>query len=121
MDRKAAIRDYKNTPRPMGVYAIRHVASGRLLVGTSVDLPSILNRERVQLRLGAHPNRALQADWRELGEAGFSFEVLDTLTPPETPGYDPAADLAALGALWLEKLTPWDDRGYNRKPRDPAG
>ena len=116
MNRKDLTRQYKETPRPMGVFGVRHVASGRCFVGTSRDLPAMLNRQRFQLERGVHPNRALQHDWNESGAGAFAFETLDTLPPPEDPGYDPAADLAILEALWLEKLGPWGERGYHAEP-----
>ena len=115
MDRKALIRQYKESRRPMGVFRVRNTADGRSLVGTSIDLPAMLNRQRAQLRLGAHPNRALQKDWTELGAEAFEFEILDTLTPPDEPDYDPSGDLRVLEDLWLEKLSPFDDRGYNTR------
>ena len=117
MDRKALIRQYKESRRPMGVFRVRNTADGRSLVGTSVDLPAMLNRQRAQLRLGAHPNRALQKDWNELGAETFEFEILDTLTPPDGPDYDPSGDLRVLEDLWLEKLSPFDDRGYNTRKK----
>ncbi len=103
--RKELQRAYRETPRPMGVYQIRNCASGRVLVGSSVDVPARLNRHRAQLTLGVHPSRDLQADWRALGEDAFEFTTLDTLPPRDTPDDDPAADLAALEALWRETLT----------------
>jgi hypothetical protein len=114
-DRKAMIREYKETPRTMGVGAVRHIASGKLLVIAGQDLPSLLNRHQAQLRLGAHGNRALQQDWVVHGPEGFTFEVLDTLArPADKPDYDPTDDLRALEALWLEKLAPFEPAGYNR-------
>jgi hypothetical protein len=117
VDRKALIREYKETSRPMGVYQVRNTVHGKVLVGTSVDLPSILNRHRAALRLGGHTNRGLQKDWNELGPEAFEFEVLDTLTPSDRPGYKPADDLRELEELWLEKLSPFDERGYNTRPK----
>jgi hypothetical protein len=67
----------------------------------------MLNRQRAQLRLGAHPNRA----------DAFEFEILDTLTPSDEPDYDPSDDLRVLESLWIEKLSPFDDRGYNTRKR----
>jgi hypothetical protein len=104
MDRKAQIRAYKETPRPMGVFRVRNTVNGKSLIGTSVDVPGMLNRQRFQLRAGGHPDRALQQDWNESGPEAFEFEALDTLAPPEEPGYDPAADLKMLEQMWLEKL-----------------
>lgn len=105
MDRRARIREYRENERPMGVFAVRNTVSGRWLLGTSTDLPSMLNRQRAQLRMGAHGNHAMQADWNALGPEAFTFEILDELAPPkDDPSYDPARDLAALKTLWLEKL-----------------
>jgi hypothetical protein len=117
MDRKAAIRAYKETPRPMGIYRIRNLRDGRSLVARSVDVPSALNRERTQLNLRAHRNRALQRDWIELGPDAFAFEVLDTLAAPHgRPDYDPGDDLRVLEALWLDRLQPFGERGYTPRP-----
>src|SRR5262249_777993 len=107
----------KEGRRPMGVYRVRNTATGRSLVGASVDLAAILNRHRAQLRLGLHRNAGLQKDWNELGAEAFEFEILDTLKPPARPGSDPTDDLRVLETLWLEKLSPFEDRGYNTKPK----
>jgi hypothetical protein len=120
MNKKALTREYKESRRPMGVYQIRNTANGKLLVGVSVDLTSILNRHQWDLRMGGHRNRELQKDWAEFGAEAFEFEVLDTLTPPEQPDYDPKDDLRALEELWLDKLLPFDERGYNSKPKRQA-
>ena len=94
MDRKALIREYKANRRPMGVFQVRNTLSGKVLLGSTADLPSMLNRQRAQLQMGAHPNRDLQADWRAHGPGAFAFEVLDTLTPSDEAGYDLPGGLA---------------------------
>ena len=116
MDRKTLRRDYKEGRRPMGVFRVRNTANGKSLVGSSTNLPGMLNRQRWQLDLGTHPNRELQKDWNELGPDAFVFEVLDTLTAPEQPDYDPSDDLRALEQLWLDKLSPFERGGYNTRP-----
>lgn len=101
----------------MGVYRVRNTKSRRSLVGRSVDLPASLNRERAELRFGTHRIAALQRDWNALGPDAFVFEVLDTLSPPDDrPDYDPTHDLRVLEALWLERLEPYDERGYTPRP-----
>jgi hypothetical protein len=117
MDRKSLSREYKETARPIGVFRVHNTVNGKSFVGTSVDLPSMLNRQRAQLGFGGHPNRELQREWREMGAEAFAFEVLDTLQPREEPGHDPADELRALEALWLEKLSPYGERGYNVRPK----
>lgn len=104
MDRKAAVRRYKETPRPAGVYRVLHKPSGRVLVGASTDAPAMLRRIRVQLEMDCHPNRQLQHDWSTAGEPGFVFEVVDLLDEPDSPTDDIARDLDALHELWREKL-----------------
>ena len=104
-DRRARARAYREEARPMGIWRVRNRETGQWLAGASVDAPAMLNRQRAQLRFGAHPHRALQADYRRLGADAFVFEVLDTLEPPEDrPEYDPTGDLEALEALWRERL-----------------
>jgi hypothetical protein len=117
MDRKALIREYKAKRRPMGIFQVRNALSGKVFLGSTVDLPSMLNRQRSQLQMGAHPNRPLQADWRAHGPDVFAFEVLDTLTPSDEAGYDPAADLRTLEAMWLARVSPFGERGYNVEPK----
>jgi hypothetical protein len=102
--RKALSRSYKETPRAMGVYRIAHATNSRCLIGSSADVTAILNRHRAQLRMGGHPNRALQAEWDADGPDAFTFEILDRLDPVDDPEYDPTADLLALEAMWLERL-----------------
>ena len=103
-DRRELIRRYKETPRTMGVYQVRNTRSGRCLIGASVDVPSMLNRVRAQLRMNGHPDRELQQDWETLGVEAFTFDVLDTLDPTDEPDYDPSDDLSALELLWAAKL-----------------
>jgi hypothetical protein len=116
-DRKALIRQYKETPRTRGVGRVHNTRDDKSFVVTSRDLPAFLNRQRAQLRIGSHPNGKLQEDWKALGEESFAFEVLDTLTPKDEPGYDPKDDLAVLETMWLEKLDPFEPGGYNRQPK----
>ena len=117
MNRKQLVREYKESKRPAGVYRVRCVANNKSLVGTSIDLPAMLNRQQSQLRMGGHPNKALQQDWNEHGAEAFEFEVLDTLEIPDRDGYDPKADLRTLEEMWLDKLKPYGDGGYNAEPK----
>ena len=120
-ERKEQVRQYMENPRPMGIYRVRNTVNEKALIGASVDLPSMLNRQQAQLRMGMHSNRALQDDWNQFGPEAFAFEVVDTLkVPPDQPDYDPTDDLKVLEQLWLEKLSPFGERGYNARPRQPG-
>lgn len=77
--RRDAVREYKERKLPMGAFAVRCAATGQTWVGTSKDLDQQQNRIWFGLKTGGHPNRELQAAWREHGEAAFSYRPLETL------------------------------------------
>ena len=111
-------RDFLESARPAGVFCVKNTVNGKVLIGTSNNLPAMLNRQRAQLQLNSHMNADLQSDWNREGEDAFVFEVLDTLEMPEDrPEYNPADDLKMLEQLWMDKLSPYGDQGYNRAPR----
>jgi len=113
--RKALIRQYKQTPKAMGVYAIRNTSNGKLYIGSSRDLRARVNRHQMDLKTNSDRSSAqLQQDWNQFGAAAFEFETLEQLDPLDDAGYDPGEDLELLEALWLEKLKPFVPDGYNR-------
>ncbi|HEV7518499.1 MAG TPA: GIY-YIG nuclease family protein [Thermoanaerobaculia bacterium] len=117
MDKREAKREYKEAKIAAGVYRVHNTADDRSLVGASVNVNAILNRHRAGLRMGAHENKDLQSDWNRLGETSFAFEVLDTLTGEDKPGFDVKRELATLEQLWLERFEPYGERGYNRRAK----
>ena len=118
MDRKAKKREYKNTPRPMGIYQIKNKVNGKVLIGSSVNLSAILNRFRAELKTGSCLNIDLQKEWKQFGPEMFEFKELELLEPADDPTYNPAEDLHVLESLWIEKLSPFGDKGYNKPPKD---
>jgi hypothetical protein len=116
-DRKRLKDEYKRGRREAGVFQIRNTANGKVLVVSALDLPGVMNRHRFELAAGGHMNRRLQADWDESGGDAFAFEVLDQLVPRQ--GTDPRAELTFLEDLWLERLNPYGDRGYNDPKATP--
>jgi hypothetical protein len=114
-DKSEIKRLYKLRPPDMGIYRIKNLASGKIYIGRALDLNGKLNSERFQLKNNMHMNRDLQKDFAELGEEGFSFEVLDRLQPKENPGIDQSRELKELEDMWLEKLQPYAGRGYHKE------
>lgn len=107
---KKVKRVYKGfTPR-MGVYAVKHLPSGRILLGSSPHLVGTLNGHRFRLRAGMHPERALMEDWRRDGPEAFAFEILDELDPTEDEE-KAEAELDELLSLWCERLGRRPDQG----------
>lgn len=117
MDKKAVKLDYKASRRPMGIFLIRNLANDKIFVGSSIDLPAMFNRIRFQLFGGAHPNKELESDWKLYGADKFTFEVLEEILPRDDMNYDYKADLGTLEDLWLEKLEPYGEKGYNEKKK----
>lgn len=117
-NRKALIRKYKETPRPAGIFRIRNSATGKSLIGSTVDIAGMLNRQRFQLENGSHPDKELQADWNEFGPDAFEFETLDRLSPSDKPDYDPTEDLAVLEKMWIDTLTASGEMLYRSAKRD---
>ncbi len=64
-------------PRSSGVYQIRCVPTGKIYIGSAVDLKARWDGHRRRLRRGVHHNAHLQYAWDKYGEASFEFSVLE--------------------------------------------
>jgi len=116
MDRKKElIREYKETPRPMGVFQIKNNVNGKLFLLKALDIPGIINRHQLELKRNMHRNPELQADWNRYGADAFSFDVLATLKPEAHLAEQWPAAVSELLDVWLDKLQPYEDAGYNKK------
>jgi len=102
--RRALVRQARDAFPPMGVYAIRELATGRVRVGASRNAPGTINRIRFELNLGSHKDKDLQAAWRRDGAQGFTLEVLALVKERSEPGFDYAAELEELEALYRDEL-----------------
>jgi hypothetical protein len=115
--RKEAIREYKMSHRPMGVFQIVNNRNGKVFIDSSTNIPGKINRHRFALNAGSHSSKALQSDWNQSGEDAFEFEVLEPVEPRDDPKYDYKADIDVLEDLWLEKIEPYGDKGYNERKK----
>jgi group I intron endonuclease len=114
-NKKELIKQYKQTIQEMGIYQIKNRINGKLLIGNAKNLKGILNSHKFQLKTGRHFNQALQQDFNKYGETNFDYEIIDYLKPKEDQNYNYTEDLNTLEEMWLEKLQPYDDKGYNSK------
>lgn len=114
-DKKTLKQDYKNTPRTLGVFLIRNTVNDKVFLVAAIDLAGGLNRHKFALNAGGHVNRTLQHDWTELGAGKFEFEIVEELQPPNDPSFNPRRELDFMETMWLEKLEPYGDRGYNER------
>ena len=115
VDKSEAKRKYKETLQPMGIYIVKNLVNGKILIGSSKNLPGRINRFKFGLKYGTERIPELVEDYKKYGEENFSFEVLDELKPKDDPLYDYTEDLEELEKLWVEKLQPFDNKGYNKK------
>lgn len=111
---KELIQQYKEASRPLGVFLIRNNKTDRVFLGCGIDLRGTINRHRFQLSTGNHPNRELQADWNQLGANNFAFEVIEELQPRNETSFDSKRELEFMEKMWLDKLKPYGERGYNK-------
>jgi group I intron endonuclease len=106
-------REYKEHVKPAGVFQIKNMANGKVLLGSSLNLEGPLNMHKFMLKPGHHGNPALQQDWNEYGADNFVFEILETVQVKDNPNFNLDDELTLLEQIWLEKLQPFGERGYN--------
>ena len=99
--------------KPAGVFQIKNTANGKVLLGSSLNLEGPLNGHRFMLKIGSHRNKMLQQEWNEYGEEHFVFEILETVTVKDNPNFNLSDELTLLEMIWLEKLHPFGEQGYN--------
>ena len=115
MNKKELKNKYIETTQPMGIYQIKNKHNGKIFIGRSNNLQGIINRNIFQLKSGLHANKDMQKDFNDVGEAYFTCEILDYLKPKEDNIYDYTEELKILESMWLEKLKPYNENGYNSK------
>lgn len=59
-----------------GIYQIKHLASGRVYIGSSQNLRRRLNWHRTALKRGEHHSPKLQRAWDKYGEGAFEFSTV---------------------------------------------
>lgn len=111
--RKEIHREYKERVKPSGVFQVKNLVNGMVLLGSSLNLEGPLNKHRFMLKINSHPNKELQKDWNELGPEQFTFEILETVQLKDDPNFNLKDELTLLEEIWLEKLQPFGERGYN--------
>jgi len=115
--RKEIHQAYKERVKPAGVFMIKNIANGKVLLGSSLNLEGPLNKHKFTLKIGSHLNKALQKDWDEFGPDNFVFEILEEVKVQDNPNFNLQDELTLLEQIWLEKLTPFGERGYNVNER----
>jgi len=115
--RKELNREYMDRPKPAGIFQIKNTVNGKVLLGSSKNLEGPLNSHRFMLEIGSHDNKELQKDWVEFGPDKFTFDILEVVKVVDNPNFNLDDELTLLEQIWLEKLQPFGERGYNLSPR----
>ena len=117
-ERKSELKaQYKEMVFEAGVFQIRNKVSGKVFIGSSKDIKAMFNRFRAQLDFNSCRIKDLQDDWKTLGAEQFVFETLDVLEPEKGEREVDSDEVAELEKLWLEKVQPWGEKGYNQQPK----
>jgi group I intron endonuclease len=106
-------RAYKERQKPAGVFQVKNIVNGKILLGSSLNLEGPLNSHRFMLTIGRHRNEHLQKEWNEYGGENFVFEILEVVKVTGDPGFNLSDELTLLEEIWLEKLQPFGEQGYN--------
>lgn len=110
-------REYKERKKPAGIFQIKNTANGKILLGSSLNLEGPLNGHKFMLQIGNHRNAALQKEWNEYGADKFVFEILEVVKVKDDSNFNLEDELTLLEQIWLEKLQPFGDKGYNTDSR----
>ncbi len=112
--RKDFIRQYKERRKTAGVFQIKNMVNGKVLLGSSLNLDGPLNGHKFMLSIGSHRNKELQNDWNKYGEDNFVFETLEVVEIKDDPNFNVKDELTLLEEIWLEQLQPFGEKGYNK-------
>jgi group I intron endonuclease len=115
--KKEIKQEYKDRKKPAGVFQVKNIVNGKVLLGSSLNLEGPLNGHKFMLSIGRHRNKMLQEEWNEYGADKFVFEILEVVEVKDDPGFDLDDELTLLEQIWLEKLQPFGERGYNKDSR----
>lgn len=91
-----------------GIYQIRHVASGRVYVGSALHIEKRWRDHRRQLAEGNHHSSKLQRAWLKHGASAFQFEVVEPNVPK--------LSLTQREQHWIDRLSAFG-HGFNMRPR----
>jgi len=106
-------RQYKEAKPDAGIFQVKNTVNGKVLLGSSTNLHGPLNKHRFMLKIQRHDNKELQKDYDKLGPDAFQFEILEVVQQKDDPSFSLNDELTLLEQIWLEKLQPYGDRGYN--------
>ncbi len=116
--RKELLEQYKEVKTFFGVVCIKNTVNGKIFLNGYPNLKNKWSTIQSQLDMGQFPNAPLLADWKAHGKDAFTFEVLEEKSTEDVS--DVAFEVKMMLKSWLQKLEPFDDKGYNTRKSDAA-
>jgi len=95
----------------IAIYEIRNNITGRVYVGSSVDVAKRWRDHKSALKTGIHKSRSMQTDYSKHGLESFEHKVLEELTAETTK-----EQLLEREQFYLDTLQPFGKTGYNSSP-----
>lgn len=90
-------------PHSPGIYRIICTATGKMYIGSAIDMRKRWSRHTSELRTNRHHNERLQRAWVKYGEETFAFQVIEICQ---------VGDLLEREQYYLSTLRPFDN-GFN--------
>ena len=100
-----------------GVYWIANKVSGKVYVGSAVNVLRRWRTHRAELRGGRHHSEHLQRSWDKHGEPSFLFELLAECAPENLVSVEQQW-MDFFGREWLYNVLPTAGSCLGRKHRD---
>jgi group I intron endonuclease len=63
----------------VGIYCIKNVVTGKMYIGSSINIEGRWKQHRYQLNTNRHENHYLQHSWNKHGEGSFEFSILEVV------------------------------------------
>jgi len=102
--KKELKKAYKQHKPVMGVFQVKNVVNGKVLIEGNMDIHARWNRHRTELRFGSHRNTQLQKDWNEVPEENFTFSILSELEYKEGESVDYKKEVKTLEEMVIEEF-----------------
>jgi hypothetical protein len=104
-NKKDILAAYKERKVLGGVYAIRNLENGKMLLLSATEISGSQNRFNFAQKTGSCIDLKLKDDWQKYGNEAFAFVVLEELEKKDTQTLKEfGEDIKILKGLWLEKL-----------------
>ncbi len=102
--RKELKEEYKQRKPQMGVFRIRNIKTDTVFIDSSIDIAAKQNRHLAQLKMGLHPNKELQKDWKEFSSEDFAFELVSEIEHQDEGQPDYKKEVELLQNMVMDEL-----------------